>query len=238
MDRALREAPEGCPGKREGALFPESPAELLEVHGVHGEHVNVADGERSRPGNVDPEEASRRDDVILRGVRGEELEGGDSLVAVLDLVEEEQGVSRRDLAAEKRLQRGDDGPGVEVCGKGRLETRLFVEVYVDDVRICPVRPSKVQDRRGLSRLARAKEDQGLLVGSSGPGLELCGYLAPHGVSLGGGMNGLMKLSPFSEIFSRKNLRFCRLFSRRAQTHLYIYVGVRELGAREFMSGGF
>ena len=93
---------------------------------------------------MDPKEAARGDDGVFRGVSSEVLEGRDGLVAVLDLVEEEQGVSRGDLAAEERLEGGDDGLGLEACGKGGLEARLPVEVYVDDVGIRLVRPGKVQ----------------------------------------------------------------------------------------------
>ena len=77
------------------------PQELLEVQGVHGHSLNVADGERRHLAIPDAQQRSGSDDVIPT-IDGQELQRGSGVRTALNLIKKQQGFAGDETAAGNR----------------------------------------------------------------------------------------------------------------------------------------
>lgn len=108
------------------------PQEFLEVHGAHRLRFLIADADRLNPLELDAEERPATDDVIA-AILGKGLECRCDFREVLNLIKEEQRVSRDKSKAriDERNVANDVGNAVAVL-RDDLELRLERKIDLDD----------------------------------------------------------------------------------------------------------
>ena len=146
---------EGC------LVFSEGPAEFLEGKGIKRQLALVADGEGGYVFVGDAEERAGLD-VIETVVLHEELDGRARPRALLDLVEENERVSRREGGAAECGELGDEGIGIEVPREDGFRFGGLNEVDLNGGAVVPL--GEGADEVGLSHLSRAVHKQSAVVG--------------------------------------------------------------------------
>ena len=152
------------------ACEPLRPEELLEVQPVQRQVVDIAHGIGTRAVVVYAEQGARRYHIVAP-VRTPELQRGDCLRALLDLVEEKERPSRRDL-----MVRISEPEGLHHAVHRQVAPeygrRAGGLLEVDGDRFGIALPAESFDRVRLTDLPRPSHNEALLIGTVFPHTQL------------------------------------------------------------------
>ena len=128
---------------------------LLEVERIHVFHAHVADGFRAQVFQFDAQQRAA-EDVAVRTVVYQKLDGRDDVGAELHFVEEDERFALNEWDGRERRQTQQKVAAAARALKGVDGFRLFDKVDFDETL---ERLAELSDGIGLSRLPRARDEQ-------------------------------------------------------------------------------